>query len=469
MPTFHSSRRLRCRPSHLWLLLLVLSCSAAALASNHSRLAASGPQNAGSYASDPALHHTDLTYITPWIHVHVERGDTLSALFNQLGLATSQWRAILSLDETVAALRHLNPGDTFHLRKTLGGRLAVLHFPIGPIRTLVIRRTPDGLVAGIKQPPTTTRRVLVHGLVGKSFPDSLRDAGTPAQIANALAHVFAPRLDLSRVMNWGDRFSIIYAIEFVDGDRVAIGPIIAASLHTNGQYFRAFRHVDRQGAVHYYDPRGQPYTLDIARTPLDYAYVTSPFDMHRLHPVLGVVRPHTGVDLAAPRGTPVHAAADGTVTFVGWISGYGRMVKIDHPNGYSTRYAHLSGFADGLEAGEHVSKGDTIGYVGASGLATGYHLHFEIRRYGTPHNPLTMELPSAESLAGTALTEFVNKIQPLIAKMNGPPAAASTLIAGNANRSLFCPGPVPINPLARVASRHGHLNPLFRFLCSIGA
>src|SRR5699024_4887213 len=128
--------------------------------------------------------------------------------------------------------------------------------------------------------------------------------------------------------------------------------------HTGGQRLRAFRHTNHAtGQSGYYDSHGRPYQPRILRTPLHYTEVSSPFDLHRLHPILGVVRRHTGVDLAAPRGTPVHAAADGVVTFVGHIHGYGRIVKIKHSMGYTTRYAHLLGFAANLDTGDRVSRG----------------------------------------------------------------------------------------------------------------
>lgn len=427
----------------------------------------------------PTWHELDLPYagvlptaLTPWVHLEVEHGDTLSGLFDSVGLAASQWRAVLALDDTVDALRQLNPGDEFRLRKTLDGRLAALHFPLSAIETLVIYRTTEGLSATIKRRNTRSRRILVQGVVGTSFPRSLRRAGTPAQVATALARIYDGRIDLSTTMTPGDRFSIIYAAEFFAGRRVDVGPIVAASIHSDGRTLRAFRRVGSDGEAHYYDARGMPYQPSIKRTPLNYMYVSSPFNMHRVHPVLGVVRPHTGVDLAAPRGTPVHAAADGLVTFVGWISGYGRIVKIDHAMGYSTRYAHLSGFAEHLDEGDHVSQGQVIAFVGASGLATGYHLHFEIRKNGTPHNPLTMDLPSGEPLSGVAMAAFADRIQPLIARMStGSTSAPTTLVAARTARTQrrqACSPSHAIDSLLATATERTGSRALSRVFCNPG-
>src|SRR5699024_1107595 len=265
--------------------------------------------------------------------------------------ASGQWRAMLSLGNAVDPLRNLDPGDQFRLRKTPDDRLAALHFPLGPSQTLVVRRTASGLRATIKRLHSTTRRILAEGVVGTSFPASLRRSGLPARMATALAHIFEPHKNLSRSMRPGDRFSVIYAAEYVNGSRVDTGPIIAASIQADGRTYRVFRQVTAGGEAYYYDAGGQPVEPRIERTPLKYTHVSSSFDLHRRNPVLGMVRPHTGVDLAAPRGAEVHAAAGGTVTFVGWRSGYGRIVKIKHADGYSTRYAHLSGFAVGLDKG----------------------------------------------------------------------------------------------------------------------
>src|SRR5699024_9498891 len=211
-----------------------------------------------------------------------------------------------------------SPGDHFRLRKTPDGRLAALHFPLGPTQTLVVRRSSTGLSATVEWLNSTTRRILAEGVVGTSLPASLRRAGVPARMATALAHIFEPRKNLAHSMRPGDRFSVIYAAKYVGGSPIDTGPIIAASIHTDGQTYRVFRQVTTGGEARYYDAGGQPFEPRIERTPLNYTHVSSAFDLHRRNPVLGIVRPHSGVDLAAPRGTEVHAAASGTVTLVGW-------------------------------------------------------------------------------------------------------------------------------------------------------
>lgn len=453
------------------LLMLALAWCGAASAVPHWRLHLTAPPPSVWHAPDPVSHNMRPTLITPWVNVQVNSGDTLSGLFSRVGLAASQWRALLKLGDSVDALRNLRSGETFHLRKTPDGRLAALHFSLSPANLLVVHRTAHGLAAEIEHLNTTTRHMVANGTVGASFSNSLQRAGTPAPIAAALAHVFDGRVDLSQTISTGDQFSIIYKAQFIDGERVDVGPVIAAVIHTNGRYYRAFRYVGSDNKVHYYDARGRPYEPGLERTPLDYLYVSSPFDRHRKNPVLGTVMPHTGVDLAATRGTPVHAAGDGVVASVGWLGGYGRLVKIEHAMGYSTRYAHLSRYADGLDEGDRVEQGEIIGYVGESGRTTGYHLHFEIRKNGVPHNPLTMKLPTGRPLSGAVLAAFTKRIQPLIARMGEDSTTSPTLLAANTAHpaSRACIETDASNWLLALSSPQRDANPLRRMFCAAGA
>ena len=379
-----------------------------------------------------AAPHFSVLRISPWQDIKVEYGNTLSGIFSSAGLNADQWRALLKLDEAAKVLKRLHPGDKLRLRKAPDGRLAVLQFEITPHKTLVVRRTHNGLAAKIKHKADMVRHIRISGTVQKSLSAALRHAGAPTRVAAQLVHVFEGRENLPRRMQAGDRFSLIYKAQYIGGEQIHVGPVIAASLHAQGRSYRAFRRVDENNEAHYYDAHGQSYELDIRRTPLAYSHVSSSFSLHRRHPITGVMRAHTGVDLAAPRGTPVQAAADGVITYIGRQSGYGRIINIKHASSYTTRYAHLSGFSSGLRRGDYVVQGQTIGYVGHSGLATGNHLHFEIRKNGIPRDPMTMALPSAKPLSGPALAEFTLHIQPLVAQLNrvdyGP---AATLIAAN--------------------------------------
>lgn len=367
-----------------------------------------------------------------WVNLHVRRGDSLSKLFRRAGVRADQWRALLALDIAGQPLRNLQPGNHLRLRKTTSGQLTALRLRLGPDRLLNINRSARGLVARMQHTQPTSQQILVSGTINSTLAAAVRSAGAPTRIATAMAQLYTARENLAEKIRKGDQFSLVYSPQSATQKQAGHAPIIAASITTGGTIYRIFRHIDSHGVTHYYDAKGQSYEPGIERTPLAYTIVSSFFSMRRNNPALGVVRRHSGVDLAAPAGTTVHAAANGTVTFVGWRHGYGRLVKISHGNGYSTRYAHMSKFAANLAKGDRVKRGQTVGYVGESGLATGYHLHFEIRKNGVAHDPLTMPLPDGQPLSGTQLTAFSSRIQPLIARLSGSTPGTKTLLASAA-------------------------------------
>ena len=383
--------------------------------------------------------------ITPWLEVTVKSGDSLSRVFERVGLPARELMALLALGDIVAPLKRLRPGDTLELRKTTDGRLAELRFELDAIKTLSITRSgveseagAGALNAQIVRLQTQTRQLTARGTVEGSLSRSLAKAGVPAAVSAQLAHIYRYRANLSRQMHAGDRFSIVYEAEYANGERVATGPVVAASITTDGRNLKAFRAVNEDGETRYYDAEGRAYEPSLSRHPVNYSRISSPYNPDRLHPILHIRRPHWGVDMAAPRGTPIHAAGDGVVKFVGRRHGYGRIVQLSHFDGYSTRYGHMYQFADGLKRGDHVKKGQVIGYVGATGEATGPHLHYEVRLNGRPHNPLTMKLPDGHPLPKSRLAAYTSRIQPLIAALDDVPNMSQTLVASSAGARHGC-------------------------------
>gem|GEM_PF-536549 len=429
---------------HLVLLVLFWSFAAAASTGDALHTQAAGELTADPQQAAPARS----AQITPWLEAEVRQGDSLSAIFSRNGLAASQWHELLAIGTDVAPLRHLQPGEILRLRKTPDGRLAALHFAVDSTHILTVRRDGEVLHARLRQRDVTTRRVTANGTIDTSLAAALQAAGAPEQTAAQLERIFA-RADLTHGLHAGDEFTVIYKADYIDEQRVHTGPVLAASIRTHGRILRAFRHLDADGHVHYYDARGRSHQPGIQRTPVHNSHVSSPFDLHRRHPTLGGIHPHKGVDLSAPRGEAVMAAADGIVTFKGWRTGYGRLIKIEHAGGYTTRYAHLADFAPDLVRGEHVTQGQTIGYVGSSGHATGTHLHFEIRKDGVPHNPMTMDLPDGRSLSGSALTAFSNRIQPLLLALHDNDGTSPILQAATANteQGFHCARPSVLGTL----------------------
>ena len=204
-------------------------------------------------------------------------------------------------------------------------------------------------------------------------------------------------------MRDGDTFQVVYEELWRDGQRVGTGDVIGATFTNRGKRYTAYS-FEQNGKTEYFDETGRPLKKVLMRIPIEFARLSSTFGM-RKHPVLGRMRAHKGVDYAARTGTPIMAAGDGRVAFVGWKNGYGRAVIIDHGQGRSTLYGHMSAWGKAKQ-GQHVSQGSTIGYVGMSGLATGPHLHYEFRINGTQVNPLTVTMPKPTPLCGSELVQF---------------------------------------------------------------
>lgn len=428
------------------------------------------PLNANQMQAAKALGLTTTPQITPWQQVTVRAGDTLSGLFARAGIDASQWRALLAQGKAAAPLRHLHPGDKLEIRKTPTGELAELRYQLDSIKTLKVDRHGAQLQARIEQQPTQTREITATGTVGKSLSHSMTADGVPASVADQMAGIYRYRHNLNHLQQ-GDQFSVVYRATYSDGQQVEIGPVLAASITTHHHNYKAFRAKDADGNYGYFDTNGQSYKRAFTRKPVAYTRISSGFNPHRLNPVTHHVRPHEGVDMAAPTGTPIHAAAEGTVKYAGWARGYGRLVELKNFDGYSTRYAHMHKIRSSLHTGEHVSKGEIIGYVGETGEATGPHLHFEIRRHGVAYNPLTVKLPSGHALPKSQLAAYTRKIQPLIAKLSPAPttllaktASTATDASNSCTQSVSLNATLALDPVG-AARRHeqngGHGSSIF--------
>ena len=211
-------------------------------------------------------------------------------------------------------------------------------------------------------------------------------------------------------MRKGDRFSVVYETLTHQGKPVRTGRILAAEFVNNGNTYRAFWYgSDSSGG--YYTADGKNIRKAFLRSPLEFSRITSGFTTARFHPVLQTWRAHKGIDFGAPTGTKIRATADGVVEFAGRQNGYGNVVILRHQNAYTTLYGHMSGFASGLRKGQRVSQSEVIGYVGATGLASGPHLHYEFRINGIHQNPMTIAMPSAPPLTTAQLPDFKTKTQ----------------------------------------------------------
>jgi murein DD-endopeptidase MepM/ murein hydrolase activator NlpD len=243
---------------------------------------------------------------------------------------------------------------------------------------------------------------LVESGIEGSFLQALLSGGVPDPLAHDLIRILGHELDLQRELRPGDRFAVLFERYRADtGGFLRDGKVLHATFRVSGRDLAIWRHETPDGPD-WFDAEGRSLRRDFLRTPLDGARITSGFGV-RQHPVLGFTRMHQGVDFAAPVGTPVVAAADGTVSAMGPRNAYGRTVELRHPGGTETLYAHLSGFAPGLAPGQQVRQGQLIGRVGSTGLSSGPHLHYEVIQGGRPVNPATVRSAGGVRLTGPDL------------------------------------------------------------------
>lgn len=327
-----------------------------------------------------------------WREQRVQRGDTLALLFSRLGIDDPEALAWLKSNRDARALYQLIPGRTVRAVTASDDRLVSLEYRADSV-ALFVRRTDDGFVLDDAPPVVERRTTLKSGTIQTSLFAATDAAGLPDAIATQLAEVFSSDVDFHRDLRRGDRFSVVYEIETINGEPARSGRLIAAEFVNQGNVLQAFWFEDSNGRGGYYTADGRNVRKAFLRSPLEFSRVTSGFTSARLHPVLQVWRAHKGIDYGAPTGTPVRATADGVVELAGAKNGYGKVVVLRHSGGISTLYGHLSGYGRSAVAGARVRQGDTIGYVGATGMATGPHLHYEFHINGTHVDPLRHATP----------------------------------------------------------------------------
>ena len=252
-------------------------------------------------------------------------------------------------------------------------------------------------------------------MITTTLSEAGKKVGLSEELLNQLTQIFAWDIDFATNLHQGDRFSVVYERGGFNG----VDDIVAAEFTNHGKTYKAVRYIDKEGFANYYTPDGKALQKAFLSTPVDFARVSSGFDLSRRHPVLHRVRAHKGVDYAARTGTPVKATGNGQVSFLGRKGGYGQVIIIQHGDRYETVYAHLSKYRDGLNEGSTVRQGDVIGYVGQTGLATGPHLHYEFRIDGVHQNPLTAQATTNSiPVKATELAEFKSQVQDPLAKLN---------------------------------------------------
>jgi murein DD-endopeptidase MepM/ murein hydrolase activator NlpD len=362
----------------------------------------------------------------------VRRNDTLEKIFRRLDLKLVDLSTMLKLPNARKALSRLRPGDKMTVVHAYGA-IHALNRRISDTEVLSITRDENGFAARVVATPIENRTVYARGTIESSLFVAARAAGmSPETILRLANDIFGWDIDFALDIRPGDRFNVIYEKRYRDGQYIGDGRILAAEFVNDGEIYRAVRYTSEDGEVDdYFTPEGRSMRRQFVRAPLDFTRVSSNFNLHRRHPILNIIRAHQGVDYAAPIGTVIKAAGNGRVSFVGFKGGYGRVVILEHGGGISTLYGHMSRFARGLHNGERVKQGETIGYVGRSGAATGPHLHYEYRVNGVHKNPRTVKLPDAAPLPGKYFTDFHVKTGVLLTALEQ--AHDTTVAAAPAN------------------------------------
>jgi murein DD-endopeptidase MepM/ murein hydrolase activator NlpD len=360
--------------------------------------------------------------------VIVAKGDTLSTLFEKVGLPSTSVHEILASDKQAKQFTQLQRGQKLEFELNPDGQLTNLHTKLSDLESITLTKNDKGYVFNRVTTKPTVRSAYVHGVINSSLSQSAARAGLSHSLTMDMASVFGYDIDFAQDIRQGDEFDVIYEQKVVNGKSVGNGPILSARFTNRGKTYTAVRYTNKQGNSSYYTADGNSMRKAFIRTPVDFARISSRFSAGRKHPILNKIRAHKGVDYAAPRGTPIKAAGDGKVLLAGRRGGYGNTVIIQHGNTYRTLYGHMQGFAKGVKTGGSVKQGQVIGYIGTTGLSTGPHLHYEFQVNGVHVDPLGQKLPMADPIAKSERARFLAQSQPLMARMDQEKA---TLLASS--------------------------------------
>ena len=346
----------------------------------------------------------------------IRSGDTLDQLFRKHKLDIGNLVTIARLGEAGQQLRNIKPGDVFKITLD-NGKLVSMYSALSLTSALKVDRQESGFRAEVVARSIEKRKRLAYGVIEASLFESAATAGLSDKLIMNIAGIFAWDVDFVLDIRTGDKYYVQYEEIWQDGKYVTDGEIIVAEFNNNGRTHRAIRFVDDTGNTDYYTPEGLSVRKAFIRTPVDFTRISSNFNPRRRHPILNTIRAHRGVDYAAPRGTPIKASGDGKVIFRGIKNGYGNAVILQHGGNITTLYAHMSKYATNVRVGSRVKQGQTIGYVGATGLATANHLHYEYRINGVHRNPRTVALPKANPIAEKYRQQFLSTAAPILAEL----------------------------------------------------
>ncbi|MDR2799680.1 MAG: M23 family metallopeptidase [Desulfovibrio sp.] len=344
------------------------------------------------------------------IQGEIARGDTMGGLLRQW-LSPAQIQSLLEACKDIYSVGRIHAGQPY-LVLLEQGDLMRFEYEIDDTRRLIIAREIAGETsrwkASLETIAYSVTLIKVEGTINSNLFDTMTQLGESPALAMRLADIFAWEINFIRDIQPGDSFRLLVEKRYRDGMFKGYGHIPVAEFVNKKNRFEAFQFMDSYGNNAFFNAAGESLRRAFLKAPLAFTRISSRYSHARLHPILNTVRPHLGVDYAAPTGTPVRAIGSGTVTFRGYGHGAGNYITLKHPNGYESMYMHLNGFARGLKQGGHARQGETIGYVGSTGYATGPHLDFRLKRNGRFLDPEKVLSPRDESVSAAKLAEFRN-------------------------------------------------------------
>jgi len=360
--------------------------------------------------SDP-----DMTF---WRQEGIRRGDTIAAILTRLEISQGDKNSFLDATRGNVAIDHLKPGEIIHAEVRSDGKLMALRYFYGNGEQFQAEKVNGEFELSEQSGKSNTRVQVGLGVISTSLFAAVDKAEMPSTIATQMIDIFSSSIDFHRDIQKGDHFTVIYESSRDESGRIQAGRILAVEFFNKGKSRKAvyFQVPGEKGE--YYTPEGESLRKPFLMAPLKFSRISSGFSSGRFHPILKKWRAHRGVDYAAPTGVPVMATADGTVEYKGWQSGYGNLVVLKHNAQYSSAYGHLSGFDRRLQKGKQIKQGDIIGFVGSTGMATGPHLHYELRVNGVQRDPARIVMPAAQPISKKHYTAFRKESKELLSRLD---------------------------------------------------
>ncbi|KTC87102.1 peptidoglycan DD-metalloendopeptidase family protein [Legionella brunensis] len=353
-----------------------------------------------------------------WKIIKTRSGDSLATVFKREGLSPQTLQIIMRDNPHAKMLSRLKTDQQLELlitKKTLEKMI----LPVSNTQYLVVYREGQRYKSKINLHKTESRNRVVTATVRGSLFGTAKRNNIPYKLVQQMTEIFTWDINFAKDIRAGDQFTIVYQALYIKDKLVGAGEVMAVSYRTRGKTYQAVRHTDRTGHTDYYSPQGVSLKKAFDRYPLRFSHISSTFSLSRYHPILHYRRAHKGVDLAAPIGTPIRATGDGRIEIIGRQSGYGNMIKISHNKSYSSIYGHMLKFQKGISRGTFVKRGQVIGYVGQTGLASGPHCHYEFHINHQPRNPTTVDLPRGFPISGREMAAFKANSAKLLAQLKG--------------------------------------------------